>query len=424
LEINRRLFENMRRLLSFTVPALVALALPAFAQANTGTVLSLAASHHQVQVVGSNKVVSAYSFSGALRQVRRGTRLKFSASGSHLTNAKVLGTAKTFSFLGMVVRSNSGALVVSLGDSQKLRLTAKDISRSHTSRTAHLGARASTGSVAAELSALQSGESVVITESTDSAGNVTITLALNSGGGSSGSGGSGNSGGGSGSGSGSEQSATGLVNNVDTDSFDILTSSGADLTFQIQADALANDDLSPCDQVVVNYHSAAKTLIADDVNDTGAPDAGPCSSGGDNSNDWIGTVTAISGTSVTIDAGAGNGGVQTFVVDDPAITDGFLVGDSVDLTYEPWNGQVAADQLAYNDTATSGVVTALTPAGSGFDTISMIDDYTGAPETFYVPVDLLEGQDVEIGDDVDVSYYQAARGLTLDSLDDNGPAGS
>ena len=407
----------MRRLLSFTVPALVALALPALAQANTGTVLSLAQSHHQVQVVGSNKVVSAYSFDGALHQVRRGTRLRFSASGSHLTNAKVLGTAKTFSFLGTVVRSNSGALVLSLGDSQKLRLTAKAISRSHASRTARLGAHASTGSVAAELDALQPGEGVVITESTDSAGNVTITLALDSGAGSSGSGSSGN-------GSGSEQSATGLVNNVGTDSFDILTSSGADLTFQMQAEALANDDLSPCDQVVVSYHSADKALTADDVNDTGAPDAGPCSSGGDNSNDWIGTVTAISGTSITIDAGAGNGGVQTFVVDDPAITDGYLVGDSVDLTYEPWNGQVAADQLAYNDTATSGVVTALTPAGSGFDTISMTDDYTNAAETFYVPVELLEGQDVEIGDDVDVSYYQAARGLTLDSLGDDGPAGS
>lgn len=411
----------MRRLLSFTVPVLVALALPALAQANTGTVLSLAPSHHQVQVVTSNKVVSAYSFDGALHQVRRGTRLKFSASGSHLTDAKVLGTAKTFSFLGTVVRSNSGALVLALGDSQKLRLTANEISRSHAARTAHIGAHANTVSVAAELNALQPGESVVVTESTDSAGNVTITLALDS---VSGSGGSGGSGGGSGSGSGSEQSATGLVNNVGTDSFDILTSSGADLTFQMQAESLANDDLSPCDQVVVNYHSANKTLIADDVNDTGAPDAGPCSSGGDNSNDWIGTITAISGTNLTIDAGADNGGVHTFVVDDPAITAGFLVGDSVDLTYEPWNGQVAADQLAYNDTATSGVVTALTPAGSGFDTISMTDDYTGAAETFYVPVDLLEGQGVEMGDDVDVSYYQAARGLTLDSLDDNGPAGS
>jgi len=404
----------MRRLLSFTVPALVALALPALAQASTGTVLSVANSHHQVQVIGANKVVSAYSFSGHLHGVQRGTRLKFSASGSRLTGAKVLGTAKTFSFLGTVVRSGSGALVLSLGDSQKLRLTGKQLGRAHASRTARLSARTSTKSVTVELNGLQPGESVVITESTDSAGNLTITITLPSGGGS----------GSQGQGSGSEQSATGLVNNVGTDTFDIITSSGTDLSFHIQSQALANDDLSPCDQVVVNYHSANQTPTADDVNDTGAPDAGPCSSGGDNSNDWIGTITAISGTSITIDAGLGNGGAETFVVDDPAITDGFLVGDSVDLTYEPWNGQVAADQLAYNDTETSGVVTGLAAAGSGFETVSLIDDYSGEPETFYVPIDLLQGQDVEVGDDLDVSYYQATRGLTLDSLDDNGPAGS
>jgi hypothetical protein len=400
----------MRRLLSFTVPALVALALPAFAQASTGTVLSVAHSHHQVQVIGANKVVSAYSFSGHLRGVQRGTRLKFSASGARLTSAKVLGTAKTFSFVGTVVRSGNGALVLSLGDSQKLRLTAKQIGHSHSSRAA----RTSTKSVTVEINGLQPGESIVITESTDSAGNVTITITLPSGGG------SGSQSGGSGSG----LSATGLVNNVGTDSFDIITASGADLTFHMNAQALANNDVSPCDELVVSYHSANQTLIADDVDDNGPPDSGPCSSGGENSNDWVGTITAVSGTSISVDAGLGNGGVETFAVDDPAITDSFLVGDSVDVTYEPWDNQTAADQIAYNDTETSGVVTAMGAAGTGFETVAMIDDYTDEPETFYVPVALLQGQDVQLGDDLDVSYYQAARGLTLDSLDDNGPSGS
>jgi hypothetical protein len=398
----------MRRLLSFTAPALVALALPALAQASTGTVLSVAHSHHQVQVIGANKVVSAYSFSGHLHGVQRGTRLKYSASGSRLTSAKTLGTTKMFSFLGTVVRSGNGALVLSLGDSEKLRLTAKQIGHSHSSRTA----RTSTKSVTVEINGLQPGESVVITESTDSAGNVTITITLPSGGG------SGSRGGGSGSG----LSATGLVNNVGTDTFDIITASGADLTFHMNAQALANNDLSPCDEVVVSYQSSNQTLTADDVNDSGAPDSGPCSSGGDNSNDWVGTITAVSGTSISIDAGLGNGGVETFAVDDPAITAGYLVGDSVDLTYEPWNNQNAADQLAYNDTETSGVVTGMAAAGTGFETVSMIDDYTDEPETFYVPVDLLQGQDVLVGDDLDVSYYQASIGLTLDSLDDNGPS--
>jgi hypothetical protein len=397
----------MRRLLSFTAPALVALALPALAQANTGTVLSVAHSHHEVQVIGANKVVSAYSFSGHLHGVNRGTRLKFSASGSHMSNTKVLGAAKSFSFLGTVVRSGNGALVLSLGDAQKLHLSAKQIGHTH---RAHTGKK----SVTVEINGLQPGESVIITETTDSAGNVTITLTLPSGGSSQGSG--------SGSGSGSGLSTTGLVNNVGTASFDIITSSGSDLTFHISAQALENDDLSPCDSVVVNYHSASGLLVADDVNDTGAPDAGPCSSGGDNSNDWIGTITAVSATSVTVDAGLGDGGVQTFGVDDPAITSGFLVGDSVDVTYEPWNNQTVADTISYNDTETSGVVTSMAAAGTGFETVSMVDDYTDEPETFFVPVNLLAGQDVEVGDDLDVSYYQAARGLTLDSLDDNGPS--
>jgi hypothetical protein len=407
----------MRRLLSFTAPALVALALPALAQANTGTVLAVGQSHHEVQIVAANKVVSAYSFSGHLRGVNRGTRLEFAANGSHITSSKVLGTAKTFSFVGTVVRSGNGALVLALGDSQKLRLSAKQISQTRKAHTARLSARTSSKSVTVEINGLQPGESVVITETTDSAGNVTITITLPAGGGSGSHGG-----GGSGSGSGSGLSATGLVNNVGTSSFDIITASGADLTFHISAQALSNDDVSPCDEVVVNYHSASGSLVADDVNDNGAPDSGPCSSGGDNSNDWIGTITTVSGTSITVDAGLGNGGVQTFAVDDPAITSGFLVGDSVDVTYEPWNNQTVADTISYNDTETSGVVTSMAAAGTGFETVSMIDDYTDEPETFYVPVDLLAGEDVQVGDDLDVSYYQAARGLTLDSLDDNGPS--
>ncbi|HEX3615773.1 MAG TPA: hypothetical protein VHU61_04495 [Solirubrobacteraceae bacterium] len=391
----------MRRLLSFTAPALVALALPALAQANTGTVLSVAHSHHELQVVGANKVVSAYSFSGHLHGLNRGTRLRFSTSGSHITSATVLGSAKAFSFLGTVARSGNGVLLLSLGDSQKLRLTARQIGHSHSARTKGK-------SVSAEINGLQAGESVVITETTGSSGNVTITLTLPSGSGSRH--------------SGSALSATGLVNNVGTSSFDVITASGADLTFHVDAQALANDDLSPCDSVVVSYHSAGGSLVADDVNDNGAPDSGPCSSGSDSSNDWIGTITSVSGTSVTVDAGVDDGGVQTFAVDDPAITDGFLVGDSVDVTYEPWNNQTVADTISYNDTETSGVVTSLAPAGTGFESVSMIDDYTDAAETFNVPVALLDGEDVQVGDDLDVSYYQAASGLTLDSLDDNGPS--
>jgi hypothetical protein len=409
-----RLVENMRRLLSVTVPALIALAMPALAQAQTGTVLSVARGHHQLQLIGSNKVVSAYHFSGRLPGVHRGTKLDFSARGSHIVSPKVVGTATTFSFLATVVRSGSGALVLSLGDSRRLRLTGKVQSRAaHTVRGARLSAH-DAGNITVEINGLQPGQTVVVTESTDASGNVTITITLptTSGGGS----------GDPGSNWGSDQTASGLVNSVGSYTFDVITSGGQDLTFHMHPDALSSVGMSSCDAVVVEYHTYGQTLIADNVTDNGAPDAGPCSSGGDNAGNWTGTITAVSPTAITVDAGPSNGGAETFAVDDPAITEGYIVGDSVTVTYEPWNGLIVADQVSYNDSSTSGQVTAIADAGGGFSTLTVIDDYTTEPETFFVAQDLLQGQDVQVGDNVTVSYYQAARGLTLDCLTDNGPA--
>jgi hypothetical protein len=405
----------MRRLTSFTATLVAALALPAIAQASTGTVLSVSHHHHELQLVSSNKSVHSFSFSGKLAGVTRGTKLSYAASGAHITRARATGTATSFSFLGTVVRSGSGALVLSLGDSQNLRLTSKQLNaRSH--KPSARGGSSGGKSLTVNINGLQPGETVEVTESTDAAGNVTITITLPNGSG------SGSSSGGSGSGGGSESTATGLVNNVNTDSFDIITASGSDLTFHMAASALANVDMSSCDSVVVSYHTAAQAMTADNVVDNGAPNSGTCSDGGSDGSDWVGTVTAVSATTITVDAGAGNGGPQTFSVGDPAITLGYLIGDSVDVSYEQDGSQYVADTISYNDTPTSGVVTAMTNLGAGFYSVTMTDDYSGDSETFYVPEALLDGQDVQIGDDLSVSYYQATRGLTLDYLEDDGPA--
>lgn len=396
----------MRRLLSFTAPLVAALALPALAQASTGTVLSVSKSHHQVQLIAPNKTVHAFSFRGKLRGATRGSELSYTASGSRITRARVLGIAHSFSFLATVVRSKNGALVLSLGDSQQLHLTTRELGSSKSSSAA-LHARS--GNITVNINGLQPGQTVIVTESTDASGNVTITITLPSGGAG---------------GFGSELSASGLVNNVGDDSFDIITADGSDLNFHMNAEALANVGMDSCDQVVVTYHTDDEMMIADSVVDNGPPDTGACSTGSDDPGDWIGTITAISATSVTVDAGAGNGGPQTFEVQDPSVTLGFLVGDSVDVSFEQDGSQFIADNISYNDQPTSGVVTAMASVGDGFDTITMIDDYTQQSETFYASDDLLQGQGVSIGDDVSVSYYQAARGLTLDCLQDNGPASS
>jgi len=334
----------MRRLLSFTVPLLIALTLPALAQASTGTVLSVSRSKHQIQIVTAGQVVHAYRFGRHqnLDGVQRGTQLSFNTAGSRITHARALGTASTFSFLGQVVSSDKTALVLSLGDARQLRL-ATTHSGSKRAASANLRAHCDSNSNAAptvtiEISGLEPGETVLVTESTDSSGTVTIAITMPPGGGST-------------SGSGS------------------TTTSG------------------------------------------GSADA-----------NWIGTITAVSATSISVDAGADNGGTKTFSVEDSSVTLGFILGDSVNVTYEQDGSDFVAEEVQYNNTLTSGVVTALAQAAAGFDTITMTDDFSGRSETFYVPDDLLEGQGTLIGDDVSVSYYQAARGLTLDHLQDNGPA--
>jgi len=390
----------MRRALTLTATLAATLALPTLAQASTGTVLSLASHHHQLQLVSSNKSVHAFSFSGSMAGVKRGTRLSYTAAGAHITHARAVGMASSFSFLGTVVRSNGGGLLLALSDSQRLRLSSRQLGRSH-ARKGSRHAHASGGTnITVNINGLQPGETVEVTESTDGSGNVTITITLPSG-------------------SSSELTANGLVNNVNTDTFDISAADGSDLNFHMAAAALAAAGMSSCDAVVVSYHVDDQMLIADNVVDNGPSNDGSCSDGSGGS-DWIGTITAVSGTSISVDAGADNGGVQTFAVNDPSVTAGYLVGDSVDVSYEQNGGQLLADSICYSDTSTSGVVTALASAGGDFETVTMTDDSSGQSETFFVPSELLDGQGVQIGDDLSVSFYQAARGLTLDYLEDDG----
>jgi hypothetical protein len=287
-------------------------------------------------------------------------------------------------------------------------LTSKQIGKGSSNKSVLRAHANGAHDVTVNINGLTPGETVEVTESIDSSGNVTITVTLPSGGTA---------------GSGSALTATGTVNNVNTDSFDVDTADGSDLNFHMAADALANVGMSSCDEVVVTYHEDDQILIADDVVDNGPPDTGVCSADGSgDGSDWIGAITAVSATSITVDAGSGNGGPQTFSVGDPSLTLGFLVGDSVDVSYEQDGGQFVADYVSYNDTPTSGVVTAISTAGNGDDTITLTDDYSGVSETFYVPADLLDGQGVQIGDDLNVSYYEAAIGLTLDYLEDDGAA--
>jgi membrane-bound inhibitor of C-type lysozyme len=398
----------MRRLFVLTAPMLAALAVlaaPALAQASTGTVLSVSQPKHQVQLVTADKVVHAYRFGGHLQGVQQGTRLAFKAKGSHLTRARAFGKAKTFSFLGKVVQSGQTGVVLSLADSQLMHL-ATGTSSSHAGLHANCHT-SSTPTVTINFN-LASGQTVMVTETTDSSGNVTMTITIPPGNESQ---------------FGPEQTATGTVTSAGTAEFEIATADHSTLRFHMDPAALAAVGMSTGDAVVVSYHTDDQLLVADNVVDSG-PSASSSGSGGGSSagggaleGSATGTITAVSASSITIATGATT--TQTFSAQSASVTHGFIVGDAVNVTYEQDGSKFVADSVAYDNTLTSGVVTALAQAGTGYDTVTMTDDTSAQSEMFYLPTALLSGQGALVGDDISVAYYQATRGLTIDHLQDN-----
>ena len=210
-----------------------------------------------------------------------------------------------------------------------------------------------TPSVTIDLVGLEPGITILITETIDSAGDVTITIALPPASALSG------------------QSASGVVTEVDTDAFVLHTSGGSDLRLDMAPGTLSALNLVACDTVDVTYHQDANLLIADSVDVTGTSTTGECAPGGAGgqgsggggegcsdqcAGDVTGTITQVSGSEVTINAD--QGGSMAFVVDDPDITAGFQVGDYVDVTYSTnHDGKPDASDVEFAVEETSGVAT-------------------------------------------------------------------
>lgn len=138
-------------------------------------------------------------------------------------------------------------------------------------------------------------------------------------------------------------------------------------------------------------------------------------SGGDSGDDQLaeGTITQVSGTGLTIDTGS-----QTIAFSaDPSedLTNGFLVGDVVDVSYYAnGDGSYAADDVEYVEQDATGVVSAVSDAG-----LSLVDDATGQTDTFSGDPGLGLFDGVNAGDHVDVTYHQSAAGLVADAVGDD-----
>lgn len=126
-----------------------------------------------------------------------------------------------------------------------------------------------------------------------------------------------------------------------------------------------------------------------------------------------GTITQVSGTGLAINTGSQ---ILSFSADPSEdLTDGFLVGDVVDVSYYAnGDGSFSADDVEYVEQDATGVVSAVSVSG-----ISLVDDATGQTDTFSGDPGLGLFDGVNPGDHVDVTYHQSAAGPVADAVGDD-----
>ena len=103
---------------------------------------------------------------------------------------------------------------------------------------------------------------------------------------------------------------------------------------------------------------------------------------------------------------------MTFVLDDPTITDGMIVGDQVDVTYaQQADCSLLASDVEYNELDALGTVTAVS-SGS----MTILNQSTDAPETFTADPSeqMFDGE--MVGDQVDVTYHLSSGQMVVDAV--------
>lgn len=138
-------------------------------------------------------------------------------------------------------------------------------------------------------------------------------------------------------------------------------------------------------------------------------------SGDDPSDDQVaeGTITQISDSRLAISTASGALGFSV----DPGdgLTDGFLIGDVVDVSYyQNANGTLSADDVEYVEDDATGVVSTVSDGA-----ISIVDAGTGQTDTFSADPGMGLFDGIAPGDEVDVTYHQAAAGSVADAVGDD-----
>lgn len=262
--------------------------------------------------------------------------------------------AHTVSFYARVIRSSSKGLLVRTMSGKRIFFTTRQLAgtKKHRSRTHRAHRRHSrhgrlvhgrfdttpsgttssgttssgTPSVSINIVGLQPGETIQITETTDSSGNVTITITLPT------------------VTSTAPQDVSGTITSVSNSALTITTSTGS-MTFSV-SDSDITEGFGTGDVVDVTYTTASDgSFDATDVQYVESQASG--------------VVTAVSGNGLTI-TDATTQQPDTFVSssggegDNSDVFGGVQVGDQVDVSYHTAGGQMVADNVVDNTAGSGG----------------------------------------------------------------------
>lgn len=391
---------------AFLATAAATLAIPAGAMAaSTGSGVVLSVHGNKVEVVNASHVASAYSVHGKLPHLKLGSKISFALSGHTISGVRALGATKTISYYAHVVKNSSGHLVLRLPDGNTVSFASSQIKKTK-AHASHAILEHAASSFTLTVNA-PPGTTVLVTETVGSGGSISVTITIEA---TTGGGGS------------ADQTAEGIVTDVQQTSFGIVDDQTGNVTrFTMDADALASVQMTPCDIVVVSYSSdGSGPAVADNVDDQGSSDAGACDSDGTyyDAQDETGPITGMSNSSITIDTD--DQGPMTFpLLPAAGLINGYLLGDQVDVTYsQDPDGTLYVTDVEYIQNESTGVVEAVS-RGS----LTIVDDSTGQQDVFTAAPSARMFNGVGIGDQVDVTWHPAAGGASVvDSVNDLGTA--
>lgn len=339
----------MNRLTVAVVAAMLALPASAMAAPTRGVVLSVEAGHHTIQVVDGKHQAHAYRY--------RAGSLPRLHPGSRISfghHGKTItnvrvAPGKTVSFYGRVVRSNADGLVLRLSDGKTIKFSTKQVTAVRKRVNAQWHKWRSLSSTTLHVS------------------NGASTLNIN-----------------------------GLAPGTIVLVTETRRGGRTAITVTLPAGAPSNGAGGS------QGTSSTTTQSGDDD---------PTDNGADTGGDAIGTITQLSQTSVTINT---DGRSMTFSCD-PAddLTDGFAVGDLVDVTYDSSGDSLTASDVEYVEDDATGTVTAVDTAS-----LTLTNSDTGQTQTIIADPDEDMFDGVSVGDGVVVTYHQSAGQLIADVVDD------